>query len=108
MKKKQYYQSKYELIPDFKASINFGEVTVLEIGNIKREIAYYGDVLNTGARIIGLCSDYNSNLLIPIDLIKYFDFSKEFDKIAIGDIELRGKENKIELYSITKKDFKLD
>lgn len=103
LRKKQYYQSKYELIPEFKASINFGEVTVLEIGNIKREIAYYGDVLNTGARIIGLCSDYNSNLLIPIDLINYFDFSKEFSKIAIGDIELRGKEKKIELYSITKK-----
>lgn len=102
LRKKDYYESKYGMIPEFKSSINFGEVTVLEIGNIKREIAYYGDVLNTGARIIGLCNDFNCNFLAPTNIMNCFNLSEKIYIKHIGDIEIRGKASKLGLCSVVK------
>ena len=40
------------------------EVTVAEVGDIKRDLAFLGDTMNTAARIEGQCNIYNKNLLI--------------------------------------------
>ena len=49
--KRKYYRDKYGVLPDFKAGLHVGEVISAQIGDIKREIVYNGDVLNTSARI---------------------------------------------------------
>ena len=48
--------SKYGETPIFNAGMDAGVVTVTEIGDIKRDLAFHGDVLNTAARIQGLCN----------------------------------------------------
>ena len=55
------YIDKYGLLPDFKAAIHYGEVTVGEIGIIKRDLTFSGDVLNTAARILTFCKEYGKN-----------------------------------------------
>jgi adenylate cyclase len=87
--------------PFFKCGIDCGEVTVAEIGDIKREIAYHGDVLNTAARIEKLCTQLKKKMLISEYLEKELPkelngFSKEF----VGNFELKGKKEKIKIYSI--------
>src|SRR5205085_10996925 len=47
----EYYRTTYDLLPDFKASLHTGPVTAVEIGEVKRDIAYHGDTVNTAARI---------------------------------------------------------
>ena len=42
---------KYRMVPEFKAGVNSGHVTVAEVGELKKEPAYQGDVLITAARI---------------------------------------------------------
>ncbi len=49
------YIREFELVPEFKAAVHIGEVTTGEIGVIKKDIVFSGDVLNTTARIQGLC-----------------------------------------------------
>ena len=46
----------FGLLPEFKAGFHLGKVTTGEIGVIKKEIIFTGDVLNTTARIQGLCN----------------------------------------------------
>jgi class 3 adenylate cyclase len=60
----KYYEKKYGLMPEFKAGAHLGEVTRGQVGLIKREMLFTGDVLNTSARIQGLCNDLQAELLV--------------------------------------------
>jgi len=101
-KRREFYMKKYFVYPDFKAGMDMGEVTVSEIGEIKREIAYHGDVINTAARIEKQCSKMNKKLLISeyiadtLDRLETAGFEKKFE----GDVKLAGKEHILRLYSI--------
>jgi adenylate cyclase len=94
------YESEYRVVPTFKAAIHFGKVTTGEIGVIKKEIAFSGDVLNTTARIQGLCNTYQAELLVSDQLTKLLDLGSQFRLKAIGEVALRGRDEKINLYSI--------
>lgn len=98
--RREYYMKRYNTVPEFKGGMDMGVVTVAEIGDIKREIAYHGDVLNTAARIQEQCKVLNRDLLISEHveekLIRLNEFRKEF----VGDFNLRGKEKALKIYSL--------
>ncbi len=97
-----YYLNNFDVNPFFKCGIDCGEVTVAEIGDIKREIAYHGDVLNTAARIEKLCTKQEKKMLISEYLEKELPNELNgFSKELVGDFELKGKTEKIKIYSIT-------
>ncbi len=96
------YQNKYGLIPEFKAGVNVGETTIAEVGDVKREIAYHGDVLNTAARIQGVCNTYGKALLISEKLESLLHFTDEYKKKFVGEVELKGKAKPVKIYSIEK------
>ena len=90
--RKERYISKYGVIPEFKVGIHCGNVMVGEIGKIKREIAFSGDVLNTTSRIQEQCKVYNVEILaseIFADLA--YTLPKGVVKKDLGDETLRGK-----------------
>jgi adenylate cyclase len=93
------YESKFDVVPTFKAGIHLGNVTTGEIGVIKKEIIFSGDVLNTTARIQGLCNSYNVDLLVSEKLINALNLSAYFQIQALGETELRGRNEKINLYT---------
>ena len=95
----QDYKHKYEAIPYLKAGLHVGRATVGEIGVIKRDIVYSGDVLNTTARIQSKCNELGVPLLISENLISYLP-KNELQLISLGKIELRGKSEALSLYSI--------
>ena len=43
LQKAEYYRSTYGFVPEFKTGAHLGRVTVAEVGEIKREIAFHGD-----------------------------------------------------------------
>jgi class 3 adenylate cyclase len=94
----KYYQ-KFNLLPEFKAGLHCGKVTTGEIGLIKKEIVFTGDVLNTTARIQGLCNHYHVDILVSDDLVKKLDNSLQIK--TMGENELKGRDEKIELFTIT-------
>lgn len=95
------YLEKFGLVPTFKAGLHSGEVVVGEIGIIKRDITYSGDVLNTTARIQGMCHELKSDLLVSNDFIKSVSLPKPFVATAAGDFRLKGKEREVELYLLS-------
>ncbi|MCB0560546.1 MAG: adenylate/guanylate cyclase domain-containing protein [Lewinellaceae bacterium] len=99
-KRADWYKKRFGLLPTFKAGFHFGKVTTGEIGVLKKEIIFTGDVLNATARIQGLCNQYKVDLLISDDLIKELDLNAEFQIKSLGENELRGKTENLELYTI--------
>ena len=94
------YKSKFGLVPEFKAGINEGTVTAAEVGSVKREIAFHGDVLNTAARIQKVCNQYKKNLLSSESFVEFMGDVDEFKKVQIGYIPLKGKSIPVNIYSI--------
>ncbi|AUC15870.1 hypothetical protein BTO06_12225 [Tenacibaculum sp. SZ-18] len=93
-----YFDETYGTQPLFKAGLHFGHVITGEMGIVKREIVYSGDVLNTASRIQSLCKEMNTDILLSNNLMKQIDLKfldKEFK--SVGNITLRGKQQKIEL-----------
>ena len=85
----------------FKAGIHLGKVTI-EVGALKKEIVFTGDVLNTTARIQGQCKAQDADLLISGVLKKQLlDSSYIYE--SKGDIELKGRNQKEELFSVLKR-----
>ena len=99
-KKSAYYHSRYGLVPEFKAGIHAGEVVITEVGKQKKELVYHGDVLNTTSRIEGKCNELEQQLLISEDMLGHLDFEKEFIVEEKGEIELRGKAQRLHLYGV--------
>ena len=97
-----YYQEQYDLVPQFKAGIHGGALMVTEVGTIKKELAYHGDVINTTARIQSECNTYNANMLVSEELLSELHLSEDFSTKRIDDLLLKGKAKTVNIYSISK------
>lgn len=94
------YTQKYGSVPSFKAGLHCGTVTTGEIGVLKKEIVFTGDVLNTTARIQALCNQYETDILISAPLVKALGAEIPFVLRPMGLTALRGKEEKIGLFTL--------
>jgi len=101
--RKEHYIREYDLLPSFKAGLHIGEATVGEIGVIKKDIVYSGDVLNTTSRIEGQCNNFDVNILLSAELLERMRLSNEYQQTALGEISLKGKQEMILLYTIKDK-----
>lgn len=100
-KNKAYYLENFGLVPEFKAGFHLGEVTAGEIGIIKKDIIYTGDVLNTTARIQSQCNLYGSIILISEDLLSKLKLNSRFEVDKLEEnISLKGKRKIIQLFDI--------
>jgi adenylate cyclase len=99
--RKEYYCEVYGVAPELKAGLHIGEATVGEIGVIKKDIVYLGDVMNTASRIQGECNKYEVNCLISSELLEQLPKTTNYTTEPIGEIQLRGRQETIELHSVT-------
>ena len=98
--KKDYFLLKYGVCPQFKAGIHCGQVTVAEVGEIKTEIAYHGDVVNTASRIQNLCNQFQKELLVSESFLQYLAEKDQRLVTFIADAALKGKETTTNLFTI--------
>ena len=95
------YKKRYNVVPEFKAGLHYGHVMAGEIGVVKRDITFLGDVLNTTARIQGKCNELGVDLLFSGYLSEKLTHSaNDFSSKQIGNILLRGKQEKVVLFTI--------
>lgn len=100
--KKEYYQNKYGFHPEFKASVHRGNVILAEIGTIKKELTYYGDVINTSARIQSLCNQYQQQLLVSEKIWNEINSKKNYRSQVYADAFLKGKDETVTLFGVQK------
>ncbi len=96
------YQEKFGMVPSFKVGLHYGSVIVGEIGLVKRDIAFSGDVLNTTARIQSKCNHFGVDILISNQLFEALEQEEpgRFQFESVGEVELRGKAKPLQLFTV--------
>ena len=94
------FDEKYGVRPTFKAAAHIGKTMVAEVGQIKSEIAFHGDVLNTTARILGKCHELSEEFLVSGELISKWKEELLYPNISKGYYKLKGRKEEVEIYGI--------
>ncbi len=108
LKRQKHYLGHYGVIPTFKAGLDCGLVAVAEVGEVKREIAYHGDTLNTAARIQGQCNFNGKLLLISANIKALIEHISTYNIEVVGNIPLKGKLAPVDIYSVELRDESTD
>ncbi len=98
--RKAYYLEKYGISPEFKAGLHGGTLMVAEVGSVKKELAYHGDVINTSARIQAECNTYHVSLLISEKLLKDLHIDEVSNSKSLGNVLLKGKHEEVKIHTI--------
>ncbi|MEP7233708.1 MAG: adenylate/guanylate cyclase domain-containing protein [Ignavibacteriota bacterium] len=97
------YQERYGFVPGFKAGFHYGTVVAGQIGDIKREIVFQGDVVNTASRIKETCTSLGAKILISRELLEILpQTNTPYRALRVGSFLLKGKEHEVELFSVAK------
>jgi len=103
-KKEDVYLKKYQTIPEFKVGYHYGDVMVGELGQVKREIAFSGDVLNTTSRIQAKCNELGVFILASSSFSEIaFELPKGIECIPLGEHSLKGKLEAVALVTFRNK-----
>jgi len=100
LKNSENYLKNFGVKPEFKAGLHFGKVVSAQIGDLKREIVYNGDVLNTTSRIQNECNKYERDCLVSGALMNRLKHINGFQWERIDAVTLRGKETEVEIFSV--------
>jgi adenylate cyclase len=91
---------RYGTVPEYKAGLHCGVVVSAQIGDIKREIVYNGDVVNTASRIQEQCGELGEDLVVSDDLMRLVEVPDGFKAEPLGHIDLKGKEQPVALWAL--------
>lgn len=100
--KREKYLQHYNLIPSFTAGFNYGKVTIGEIGEVKSQISFFGDVMYETTEIEKTCKKFNADNLVSEALLKMIELPLVFSAKREGEVEIPGFAP-IHAYSITEK-----
>ena len=98
-KKSEHFRRKYGMVPEFRVGIHVGEVTVGEIGVVKKDLAMSGDTMNTTARIRSACNELHHHFIVSKAFLDNIDL-KTWQTESLGMVDLKGKGSGIELFSL--------
>ncbi len=93
------FRRRYGVLPEYKAGIHIGTVTVGQVGIIKKDLVMSGDAINTAARIRSACTELNQKFLLSKDMYDLLDI-KEWQAESLGQVDLKGKNQTIELFAL--------
>jgi adenylate cyclase len=94
------FLARYGVAPEFKAGLHAGEVITAQIGELKSEIVYNGDVLNTAARIQGACNQLGRRLLVSATLVDRLALGPQYEVERLGAVPLKGKDKPVDLCAV--------
>ena len=96
---KQSYMDRFGEFPAFRAGLHFGEVTTVEVGSLKKEIAYHGDPINIAARLQEQAKTINADFVVS-DLVADLISNSAFTLEPAGHITLRGRSEQTGLFKV--------
>ncbi len=98
-KKTDRFKRRYGIIPEYKAGIHTGTVTVGQVGIIKKDLVMSGNTINTAARIRSACTDLNQKFVISKEVMELLDM-KDWQTESLGLVDLKGKNEEMELFAL--------
>ncbi len=96
---REQYLETYQLVPAFTACFHCGSVVVGEIGDVKSQIVYHGEVLYQLAEIESKCRELDQSLLISGNLIQMVPLPELYKMVRVGELNTGGS-NSLDLYTL--------
>ena len=93
------FKSNYDIVPEYKAGMHAGKVTVGQVGIARKELVMSGDTINTASRIRSACNDLNQKFLVSKEIIELLQM-KDWQTESMGEVDLKGKNENIELFAL--------
>ena len=93
------FMRNYDIVPEYKAGMHTGPITVGQVGIAKKELVMSGNTINTASRIRSACNDLNQKFLVSKEIIDLLEM-KEWQSESMGEADLKGKNENIELFAL--------
>jgi len=95
------YEREFGMVPSYRIGLHGGPVVISQCGDQKQEISYFGDTVNTAARIEQQCKVLDCPLLISSELLSRITLPESFKIQSKGSVRLSGRGKESELVTIT-------
>ena len=95
------YTRDFGVVPRFRGGLHGGTVTAGELGDLRRQIVFVGDILNTAARLEEYAKRNGLDLVVSGSLLDRLELPPGVEARLCGELTLRGKEAPVAAYSLT-------
>jgi len=95
------YQRQFGVVPRFRGGLHGGTVTAGELGDLRQEIVFVGDILNTAARLEEYAKRAGLELIASGALLESLTLPRGVVASRCGELELRGKDARVTAYSLS-------
>lgn len=97
------YEKTFGVAPSFRAGIHVGPVIMSECGDSRRQLAFFGDTMNVGARLCDYCKTIDERLIVSGALMRAASLPDGVSAAAGEPIQVRGREEPVEAYAVRRR-----
>jgi adenylate cyclase len=94
------YEERFDMVPDYRAALHIGTVVAGEMGDLKREIAFVGDTLNTAARLLVAGRELGRDIIASTTLLDRLALPQGLASELLAPVTLRGKEQVVPIAAL--------
>ena len=94
------YERDFGEVPRFRGGLHGGQVTAGELGDLKQEIVFVGDVLNTGSRLEDFARHEQLDFVVSEAIVATIDLPPGCRADFLEELQPRGKERAVRVYHV--------
>ena len=94
------YLAEFGLVPEFRAGVHLGDVSVGEIGGRRRQISLFGDTMNVAARLQGEAKSVPSGWIASAAYVAEAALPAGLQARDLGALSLRGRVVPVAAYAL--------
>ena len=95
------YTRDFGVVPRFRGGLHGGRVTAGELGDLRQQIVFVGDILNVAARLEEHAKRAGSDLVVSGALLERLALPPELAAKACGDLPIRGREAAVAAWEVS-------
>lgn len=96
----EHYRRTFGVVPRFRVGMHGGPVVASEVGNQKLEIVYFGDTINTAARLASLGKETGDQTLLSGALLEHMTLPEGTRIRPLPDMPLKGKRHEVSIFAV--------
>lgn len=97
----EVYEKLFGVRPRIRAGLHGGSVIVSECGDTKKSIVYFGDTMNTAARLEGEAKQQNEELIVSEQLLQAITLPDGIKAQNKGEVTLRGRNSTTRVFALS-------
>ena len=94
------FERGFGVAPRLRGALHAGPVITGEIGDIKRDIVFHGDVMNTASRIEQATRDLGRAFLVSADALARLTGAERYALESLGSHAVRGRAAPVQIYAV--------